>query len=96
MRFITCGTSDKPSLIMIHGMATTAEICYHDLALKLSEHYYVILAVLDGHDPESSEDFISPEVCCVKIEKYIREQLEAVDLGVDSATVRLSFSGNEE
>ena len=75
MRFITYGTPDKPALMMIHGMATTARICYHDIARRLKERYYVILAVLDGHDPESSSDFISPEVCCIRIENYIREHL---------------------
>ncbi|MBR5091025.1 MAG: alpha/beta hydrolase [Ruminiclostridium sp.] len=73
MRFITYGNADLPPVMMIHGMATTAEICYDRIAKKLSTRYHVILAVLDGHDDKSDSIFVSVDDSCKKIERYVSE-----------------------
>ncbi|SCX14757.1 hypothetical protein SAMN02910339_02046 [Lachnospiraceae bacterium YSD2013] len=50
----------------------------------------------DGRTLEYEVVINLPKYFNTEEREYIREQLEAVDLGVDGATVRLSFSGNEE
>jgi pimeloyl-ACP methyl ester carboxylesterase len=72
MNFLTYGDSTAPAVMLIHGMATTAEICYSSIAKKLSQDYYVILAKLDGHDPDSDSVFISLDDSCRKIENYVK------------------------
>lgn len=61
--------------MLIHGMATTAEICYGRMAPRLAERYYVILAVLNGHDPNEDTVFCSLSDSCREIEKYVRDEL---------------------
>ena len=73
MNYLTYGNSTSPAVMLIHGMATSAEICYSSIAEKLSQDYYVILAKLDGHDPDSDSIFISLEDSCRKIENYVNE-----------------------
>ena len=66
MDFLTYGDSTAPAVMLIHGMATTAEICYSTIAEQLSRNYYVILAKLDGHDPDSDSVFLSLNDSCRK------------------------------
>lgn len=73
MNFLTYGDNSAPAVMLIHGMASTAEICYGSIAKKLSRNYYVILAKLDGHDSESDSVFISMEDSCRKIEHYVKQ-----------------------
>lgn len=73
MRFLTYGNKEAPPVMLIHGMATTAEICYGGIAPRLARKYYVILAVLDGHDPCSDNVFRSLDDSCHKIEKFVTE-----------------------
>ncbi|MBR2086030.1 MAG: alpha/beta hydrolase [Oscillospiraceae bacterium] len=73
MNFLTYGDSTAPTVMLIHGMATTAEICYASIAKKLSRNYHVILAKLDGHDPDFDSVFISLEDSCRKIEHYAKQ-----------------------
>ncbi len=73
MKFLTYGDNTAPAVMLIHGMATTAEICYGAMAKNLSRYYYVILAKLDGHDPDSDSVFISLEDSCRKIEHYVKQ-----------------------
>lgn len=76
MRFITLGNKENPPVMLIHGMATTAEICYGKIAPRLAEKYYVILAVLDGHDPCSDTVFRSLDDSCRMIEKFVSENFD--------------------
>jgi len=73
MRFLTYGNKEKPPVMLIHGMATTAEICYGKIAAQLAEKYFVILSVLDGHDPCGDTVFHSLDDSCRKIEMFIKE-----------------------
>lgn len=100
MRFITFGNKEKPPVMLIHGMATTAEICYGKIAPMLAEKYYVILAVIDGHDPYSAAVFHSLSDSCRKIERFVCEYfgghlyaLSGFSLGA-SLTVELLQRGN--
>ncbi len=72
MHFLTLGDTSAPAVMLIHGMATTAELCYSTIAEKLSRYYYVILAKLDGHDPDSDSVFLSLNDSCRKIEQYVK------------------------
>jgi pimeloyl-ACP methyl ester carboxylesterase len=72
MNFLTYGDSTAPAVMLIHGMVTTAEICYQSFIDKLSREYSVILAVLDGHDPDSDSVFLSLNDSCRKIEQYVK------------------------
>ncbi len=100
MRFLTYGNKKAPPVMLIHGMATTAEICYGNIAPRLAERYFVILAVLDGHDPCGDTVFCSLDDSCRKIEKYVGENfgghlyaLSGFSLG-GSITVELLQRGN--
>lgn len=100
MRFLAYGNKDDPPVMLIHGMATTAEICYGEIAPRLAKKYCVILAVLDGHDPCSDNVFRSLDDSCHKIEKFVTENfgghlyaLSGFSLG-GSITVELLQRGN--
>ena len=73
MNFMTYGDSTAPAVMLIHGMATTAELCYGSIAKELSRSFCVILAKLDGHDSDSDSIFISLEDSCRKIEHYVKQ-----------------------
>ena len=92
MDFMTYGTPDSPPVMLIHGMATTAEICYHEIAQKLKERYYVILAVIDGHNENDDSDFISLQDSCEKIEKYVTENFGGRLYGISGFSLGGSIS----
>ncbi|MBR6044808.1 MAG: alpha/beta hydrolase [Ruminococcus sp.] len=71
MNFLLCGDRSAPAVLLIHGLGTTAELCYYRVARSLGRKYRVILACLDGHDPRSDAVFESLDLCCEKIERYI-------------------------
>ena len=48
MNFLCFGDKNKKSILFIHGMASTAMLCYEPILKRLSD-YYVILAEVDGH-----------------------------------------------
>lgn len=74
MIFNTYGDETLPSLILIHGMANTAQLCYGRIVPYLDE-YHVILCELDGHTDKETGLFISIDDCCEKIEKYVARNL---------------------
>jgi len=74
LSFLTFGDKNNKSLMMIHGMASTAMLCYGPL-LKYLEDYYVILVEVDGHSDTNPGDFISLRRSCDKIEIYVKEEL---------------------
>lgn len=73
MNFLCFGNKENKSLLFIHGMASTAMLCYEPLLRHLSD-YYVILAEVDGHS-ERTRDLVSLEKSCDEIEKYIMNNL---------------------
>ena len=48
MVFSTYGDESLPSLLLIHGMANTAQLCYGRIVPYLDK-YCVILCEVDGH-----------------------------------------------
>lgn len=74
MNFLTFGDEKKQSLLFIHGMASSAMLCYEPV-LKYLKDYYVILAEVDGHSPAAGE-LESLAKCCDEIEKYVKENLD--------------------
>lgn len=73
MNFLTYGDKNKQSILLIHGMASTALLCYEPLLGYLKD-YYVILAEVDGHSDSLGElDSLADN--CTEIETFILEKL---------------------
>lgn len=73
MNFLCFGDKSKQSILFIHGMASTAMLCYGPILQMLSD-YYVILAEVDGHS-ERTDELVSLEKSCGEIEHYIIQNL---------------------
>lgn len=73
MNFLCFGNKSNQSILFIHGMASTAMLCYEPIIRHLSD-YYVILAEVDGHSDQTDE-LISLEKNCDEIEHYIINNL---------------------
>ena len=74
MNFLTYGDKNKQSILFIHGMASTALLCYEPLLEYLND-YYVILAEVDGHSDSLGElDSLADN--CTEIERFIIENLD--------------------
>lgn len=73
MNFLCFGDKNNKSILFIHGMASTAMLCYEPILKYLSD-YYVILAEVDGHSERTGELF-SIKNDCVEIENYIVDNL---------------------
>ena len=75
MNYLTYGNKQSKAILFIHGMASTALLCYKPI-LKYFQNYYVVLAEVDGHSGNTKEDLISLQKCCDDIEKYINDHLD--------------------
>lgn len=73
MNFLCFGDKNNKSILFIHGMASTAMLCYEPILKRLSG-YYVILAEVDGHSERTGE-LVSLEKVCDEIEDYIVDNL---------------------
>ena len=73
MNFLCFGNKNNRSVLLIHGMASTAMLCYGPLLKQLSD-YYVILAEVDGHGGRTGE-LVGLEKNCDEIENYIIHNL---------------------
>ncbi|MDE5696202.1 MAG: alpha/beta hydrolase [Lachnospiraceae bacterium] len=73
MNFLCFGNKSNPSILLIHGMASTAMLCYEPILKHLSD-YYVILTEVDGHS-ERTHELVSLGQNCVEIENYIKNTL---------------------
>ncbi|NBH15458.1 alpha/beta hydrolase [Lachnospiraceae bacterium] len=73
MNFLCFGNKNNKSILFIHGMASTAKLCYEPILKQLAD-YYVILAEVDGHS-EQTKELISLEENCDEIEDYIINNL---------------------
>lgn len=79
--FNTYGDQTLPSLMLIHGMANTAQSCYGRIVPYLDK-YYVILCEVDGHTDKETGLFISIEDSCEKIEQYVAQNLDGTLCGL--------------
>ena len=75
MNYLTYGNKQDKAIVFIHGMASTALLCFEPL-LKYFENYYVVLVEVDGHSSNTKGDLTSLMACCDDIEKYINENLD--------------------
>ena len=73
MHFLCFGDKNNKSILFIHGMASTAMLCYEPILNQLSD-YHVILAEVGGHSERTGELF-SLEKDCDEIENYIADNL---------------------
>ena len=75
MNYLTFGNKQDKAIVFIHGMASTALLCYEPI-LKYFENYYIVLVEVDGHSNNINGDLSSLKDCCDDIEKYIKENLD--------------------
>lgn len=75
MKFVTYGNKAGKSLLFIHGLGSSADLCFGGL-LPYLEEYYVILVELDGHCQSDLNDLESMEEEISKIENYILKNLK--------------------
>lgn len=73
MNFLTYGDKNNPAILFIHGMASTALLCYEPV-LKYLNKYFVVLAEVDGHS-DNCQELTSLDENCDEIEQYIKENL---------------------
>ena len=66
MNFLTYGDENKHSILFIHGMASTALLCYEPL-LEYLNNYYVILAEVDGHSDRLDAAFLTKMGALTKV-----------------------------
>lgn len=76
MNYLTYGNKQDKAIVFIHGMASTALLCYEPI-LKYFENYYVVLVEVDGHSSNTKGDLISLKASCDDIEKYINDNLDS-------------------
>ena len=73
MNFLTFGSKENKSILFIHGMASSAKLCYEPLLTYLKD-YYVVLAEVDGHSDNTSE-LESLAQNCEEVERFVSEKL---------------------
>ena len=74
MNFISYGNRNNKSILFIHGLASTADLCFKAL-LPYLQDYYVIFCELDGHYGTNPKDLISMEETINSIESYILNEM---------------------
>lgn len=75
MNYLTYGNKENKTLLFIHGMASTALLCYEPI-LKYLDNYYVVLAEIDGHSNNINGDLEDLSKSCDDIEEYINENFD--------------------
>lgn len=81
MNFIAYGNKNNKSLLFIHGLATTADLCFKPL-LPFLEDYYVIFCEMDGHCASKPNEVTSMEESIDKIENYIINEMNGSVYGL--------------
>ncbi|MBP2015204.1 alpha/beta fold hydrolase [Anaerococcus degeneri] len=74
MKFISYGNRNNKSILFIHGLASTADLCFKPL-LPYLQDYFVIFCELDGHYGSNPKDLTSMEETIDSIESYILNQM---------------------
>lgn len=81
MKFISYGNRNNKSILFIHGLASTADLCFKAL-LPYLQDYYVIFCELDGHYGTSPKDLTSMEETINSIESYILNEMSGSVYGI--------------
>ena len=74
MNIITYGNKNNKSIFFIHGLASTADLCFKPL-LPYLQDYFVIFCELDGHYGSNPKDLISLKETIDSIESYILNEM---------------------
>ena len=74
MNFTCYGEKFNKSILFLHGLASTADLCFKPLLPYLND-YYVIFCEIDGHCNSCINDMISMENTIEDIEDYIINEL---------------------
>ena len=81
MNFICYGEKFNKSILFIHGLASTADLCFKPLLPYLTD-YYVIFCELDGHCESKLNNLASMEKIIKDIEAYINNELNGELYGI--------------
>lgn len=81
MNFIEYGDRNNKSILFIHGLASTADLCFKPL-LPYLKNYYVIFCELDGHCSAKPNDRISMNQAVDTIENYILNEISGKIYGI--------------
>lgn len=76
MQFHEFGSKNQPTLMLIHGLATTWQQSFGKIIPLLSQHFYVIAVGLDGHNPGEQSDYLSGHKEAEQLEQYIQHNLD--------------------
>ena len=81
MNFISYGNRNNKSILFIHGLASTADLCFKPL-LPYLQNYFLIFCELDGHYGTNPKDLTSLEKNIDSIESYILNELNGSVYGL--------------
>ena len=81
MNFTCYGEKSNKSILFIHGLASTADLCFMPLLPYLSD-YYVIFCELDGHCLSDMNDLLSMEKTIKDIEAYLLGEFDGNLYGI--------------
>ena len=70
MEILEFGNKEKDKIILIHGFETPYQI-WEKYIEHYKNDYHIIVPVLQGHNPNKKEDFVSFEKSAKDIEDYI-------------------------
>ena len=74
MRVHCFGEASLPTVVLIHGLATTWKQSFGEIIPLLSVRYHVIAVSLSGHDPADPEDFVSRKSEADQLALHLRQQ----------------------
>lgn len=69
MKILEFGNKNNNKIILIHGFQSPYQI-WEDYVNYYKDRYYIIVPILQGHNPKNKKDFISFEESAKDIENY--------------------------
>ena len=81
MNIISYGNRNNKSILFIHGLASTADLCFKAL-LPYLQNYYVVFCQLDGHYGINPKDLTSMEETIDSIDIYILNEMGGSVYGI--------------
>lgn len=76
MNYLSYGNADDPTVLLIHGLASTAETCYAPVVPALvGAGWHVVLAEVDGHGGAADTELVSLDACCADVERFVAREL---------------------
>ncbi len=75
MDFKTFGNQKNPSLLLLHGLAMTWK-SFDEIVPLLMDDYFLVIPVLDGHNPDNRSNFQTVQEEAEKIEKKVVDDFD--------------------